>query len=347
MGEIPQTTKVRFGFLLVAGGCGGHCNARNERVAMGRRAKRGFVGPIWARGEARGRAQGRASGRGFAPFGPLRQRALRGAVALIAAVTLSQAAQGQERGTGPEDVVEVSLAEMASVTAPEISAPQMLPPESLLSLQPMAADVRAQIAGQAGFLVKTQGEALLISERPLARPWEGPRIPKLRWDGRRGAAGWSFATITAVERHSRRLTAKVPRDIETFCPAYASASKHERTAFWAALVSGIARYESHFKPKAAGGGGQWIGLMQIAPRTAQYYGCALPEGGTVAGLQDGGANLACAVRILARQVGRDGAIAGKDGAWRGAARDWAVMRTASKRANIAEWTRKQPYCQIR
>lgn len=309
---------------------------------MGRRAKRGLAGPIWARGEARGRAPLRASGRGFAPFGPFRQRALRGAVALIAAMTLSQAAQGQERGTGPEGIVDVSLTEMASVVAPQI-----LPPESLLSLQPMAAAARAQIARRAGFLAKTQGEALLISARPLARPWEGPRIPKLRWDGRRGAAGWSFATITAVERHSRRLTAKVPRDIKTFCPAYARASKHERTAFWAALVSGIARYESHFKPKAAGGGGQWIGLMQIAPRTAQHYGCALPEGGTVAGLQDGGANLACAVRILARQVGRDGAIAGKDGAWRGAARDWAVMRTASKRANIAAWTRKQPYCQIR
>ncbi|WP_376874074.1 transglycosylase SLT domain-containing protein [Albirhodobacter sp. R86504] len=183
------------------------------------------------------------------------------------------------------------------------------------------------------------------SDRPVERPWEGPRIPKLRWDGRQNAGAWSYAAISAIERNSGTLTGQIPSDIDTFCPAYAGASDYERAAFWAALVSGIARFESHFKPRAAGGGGRWIGLMQISPATAQHYNCKLPEDQTADGLKIGAANVSCAIKILARQVGRDGQIAGKAGAWRGAARDWAVMRKPELRENIAAWTRKQPYCQ--
>ena len=116
----------------------------------------------------------------------------------------------------------------------------------------------------------------------------------------------------------------------------------ERRAFWAGLFSALAKHESTWNPEAKGGGGRWIGLMQIAPDTARAYDCDLPEG---AGLTDGEANLACAVKIAAAQVGRDGAIVSDgSGDWRGIARDWAPMRVEAKREDVADWTSAQDYC---
>jgi hypothetical protein len=51
------------------------------------------------------------------------------------------------------------------------------------------------------------------------------------------------------------------------------------------------------------------------------------------------------VRIAAKQVRRDGAIVSDgSGGWRGAARDWAPLRSAEKRADVADWTSRQSYC---
>jgi hypothetical protein len=60
-------------------------------------------------------------------------------------------------------------------------------------------------------------------------------------------------------------------------------------------------------------------------------------------LKDGAANLACALRIGAAQVERDGVVVGAGN--RGLGRDWAPFRKASKRADIAAWTSAQSYCQ--
>jgi hypothetical protein len=79
--------------------------------------------------------------------------------------------------------------------------------------------------------------------------------------------------------------------------------------------------------------------MQISPATARHYNC---EAQSTAALKDGAANLACAIRIMSEQVDKDGLVAG--GGNRGIGRDWAPFRNASKRADIAEWTRSQSYC---
>lgn len=136
------------------------------------------------------------------------------------------------------------------------------------------------------------------------------------------------------------LAAKVPADIQGWCPGYDDASLTERRAFWAGLLSATAKHESTWNPKAAGGGGRWIGLMQIAPQTARAYKC---EAQSSAALKNGEANLACAIRIMSAQVDRDGVVAG--GGARGIGRDWAPFRSASKRADIAAWTKSQDYCQ--
>ncbi|MFC7704056.1 transglycosylase SLT domain-containing protein [Plastorhodobacter daqingensis] len=166
-------------------------------------------------------------------------------------------------------------------------------------------------------------------------------LPVTRWDHRPEAADWTRAALSAVETHGAALPATLPADIETFCPGYATASEDDRAAFWVGLMSALARYESTWRPEAAGAGGRYRGLLQISPQTARNYGCAATD----RGLYDGAANLSCAIRIASRQVARTGVVAGKPGAWGGIAADWMPMRDASKRAEIARWTASQQYCQ--
>lgn len=166
-------------------------------------------------------------------------------------------------------------------------------------------------------------------------------LPVMRWDHRPEAALWTRASLAAVQGHGRALLVSVPRDITSFCPAYPEASDADRAAFWAGLLSALAKHESTWRPEAAGGGGKWIGLTQIDPRTAAGYGC---DAQSPAALKDGAANLSCAVRIAAHQVGRDDYLVTNGRDWRGMARDWMPFRNEAKRAEMAAWTRAQSYC---
>jgi hypothetical protein len=168
---------------------------------------------------------------------------------------------------------------------------------------------------------------------------EPAEAPPMRWDFRPEAPAWTAATLSALESDGAALAEIVPADIDTFCPSYVDSDPRDRRAFWAGLFSALAKHESTWNPAASGGGGRWIGLLQISPRTAQQYGC---DASSVAELKDGAANLACGVRIAAVQVGRDGLVAGNGS--QGIGRDWAPIRSADKRDDIAEWTRAQSYC---
>ncbi|AUH63353.1 lytic transglycosylase domain-containing protein [Paracoccus zhejiangensis] len=160
----------------------------------------------------------------------------------------------------------------------------------------------------------------------------------MRWGDRNGSDAWTKATLAALEQHGVQMVSQVPGDISSYCPAYAERGPEGRRAFWAGLLSAVAKHESTYNPQASGGGGKWLGLMQISPATWNHYGCT-------GKMMDGADNMACAVKIMSRQVGRDNAVARGGDGWRGVARDWAPMRNASKRADIAAWTSKQNYCQ--
>ena len=160
-------------------------------------------------------------------------------------------------------------------------------------------------------------------------------VPAMRWGERRGGDEWARETLAALESHGVALVGTVPGDVATYCPAYASQDAEARRHFWVGFLSSLAKHESTWNPQAKGGGGKWLGLMQIAPSTWRGYGCS-------GEILDGGDNLACAVKIMAKQVGRDGVIAG--GGKHGVGRDWAPMRSSAKRADIAGWTRQQSYC---
>lgn len=164
--------------------------------------------------------------------------------------------------------------------------------------------------------------------------------PPMRWDHHPEGEDWTESTLVALSTKDAILSEQVPADITAWCPAYPDAPVEARRAFWAGLLSAVAKYESTWNPNASGGGGRWIGLMQISPNTAQNYGC---DATSVSALKDGEANLECAVEIMSEQVAKDGLVAG--GGNRGIGRDWAPLRSAEKRAEMASWTSEQPYCQ--
>jgi len=165
-----------------------------------------------------------------------------------------------------------------------------------------------------------------------------PALPLMAWEHRPEADSWTTATLTALETHGAPLLQSVPGDIDVWCPGYRTASEEDRAAFWAGVFSALARHESTWNPRAVGGGDRWFGLTQISPATARGYAC---EARTGSDLLNGAANLACAVRIAARTVLRDGVVASGR---RGLAADWAPFLNSSKRSEMIAWTREQPFC---
>jgi len=166
-------------------------------------------------------------------------------------------------------------------------------------------------------------------------------LPVMQWDHHPQSAAWTEATLEALRDEGAILASTVPMDVAEFCPTYAEASPEDRRAFWAGLFSAIARYESTWNPQAVGGGGRYFGLLQISPRTADYVGCDLSEGG----LKDGETNLECAVRIAANRAPEEGGLVRGPGALAGLVNDWGPMHDPAKVATISAWTRSQSYCQ--
>lgn len=170
---------------------------------------------------------------------------------------------------------------------------------------------------------------------PVAVP---EALPIMAWDEHAESEEWTEATLAALRTEGVALLSEVPGDIGTWCPGYVEAESEQRAAFWAGLLSALARFESTWNPNAVGGGGQWFGLVQISPGTARSYGCSADSGSE---LTDGSANLACAVRIASQTVTRDGVVAAGGG---GFAADWGPFASSSKRAEMAEWVSSQSYC---
>lgn len=165
-------------------------------------------------------------------------------------------------------------------------------------------------------------------------------IPAMRWDSHAQSAEWTAQTLMAVAQEDAALAARVPADIGRLCPGYAEGTLPERRAFWAGLISTVGKYESGYNPQAAGGGGRYIGLMQISPRSAANYGC---DATSASALKDGTANLACAVEMVAHHVERDGVAVGNGR--QGIGRDWMPFRKATMRAEMENWVKAQSYCQ--
>lgn len=180
--------------------------------------------------------------------------------------------------------------------------------------------------------------ALLAACQPVAEAEIAAPEIVTRWDHRPEAPIWNAAMVEALTSDAADMLSLTPGDAEEFCPGYAEAGTDERAAFWVAFFSGLARYESGWRPEASGAGGRYRGLLQISPATARHHGCDIASAGE---LYDGATNLACATRIAASAVQRDGVIATGRG---GVASDWPPLRNPRKRAEIAAFTRALPVC---
>lgn len=163
-------------------------------------------------------------------------------------------------------------------------------------------------------------------------------LPPAAWDHVPEATRWTTAVLDALDGPGVALVADVPADVERFCPSFREASLADRKAFWVGFLSALAEKESTWRPDVSGGGGRWHGLLQISPATAEGYGCAAT---TPDALRTGPANLRCAVRIMGQTVSRDGVIAENRG---GVAADWGPLTRPDATAEIAMFTRSQPYC---
>lgn len=164
-------------------------------------------------------------------------------------------------------------------------------------------------------------------------------LPAAGWDHRPEAPDWTAATIAALKAEGAVLVGTVPSDIGAYCPGYAEAKPDDRRAFWVGLLSVVARHESGWNPHARGGGGRFLGLLQISKPTAEAHGCGADT------LLDGAGNLSCGVRIIAGSVARDGVLfEDGSGGWGGIARDWLPFRDRSVRLGLADWTAQQSYC---
>ena len=157
--------------------------------------------------------------------------------------------------------------------------------------------------------------------------------PAMQWGDQNPE--WTDAALEALNAEGVTLLSSMPADVLQYCPAYAAQDRENRAAFWAGLLSAVARHESGMNPAAQDGGR--FGLLRITRRAAQDSGC----GGSLLRGED---NLKCAVRIMARSVAEDGAIASERSGWRGAARNWLPLRSAARRSEIANWTSRQSYC---
>lgn len=159
-----------------------------------------------------------------------------------------------------------------------------------------------------------------------------------RWDGTDGGGRWTAAALSALDGHGAPLVKLVPADIRDYCPRYEAAGDRARKAFWVNLVASLSLHESTWDPDASGGDGRWHGLLQIAPATAQGYGCRADD---ASGLRDGVLNIACGLRIMSVTVPRDGVISA---GMRGVAADWGPFHQPRKRDDIQGYTRSLPYC---
>ena len=173
------------------------------------------------------------------------------------------------------------------------------------------------------------------------------------WSEKNPDGSWTRITERAVAQSP--LVKLVPADVQNFCPRYASLPQQQRSQFWVALFSAMAKPESNFKPqsfyqeKFKDGKGRRVisrGLLQISHESANQprYACDVKQ---PQHLHDPKVNLSCGVKIMSKWVKTDGVITqprwSKDP--KGGGRYWSTLRPQrGKVQSIASFTRQLPFC---
>lgn len=153
--------------------------------------------------------------------------------------------------------------------------------------------------------MKTLIVTLILSSLSTASVYAAEYSAFKRGKGAKWQKAWTQPALKGINANLMSLK---PSDIETYCPGYGGASKELKENCWLRLVSGIAAFESGFKPGAVGdrwnppsNGGPAYGLMQIQARECKGRSPTTVEG-----------NLACGTAMMARLIKRDGVITGRE-----------------------------------
>lgn len=144
------------------------------------------------------------------------------------------------------------------------------------------------------------------------------------------------AARAQIVRMNPSYIASPPSDFKTsWCPKYSSLSKQQKIDTWAWLLTGMAKFESSYKPREAYHEGQTdaslsgvvsTGLLQISFNSSQAApyksrGCPIEK---KKDLIDPTKNLACGVAMIEALVERDGCISCRTN--KGASAYWSVLR---------------------
>lgn len=177
-----------------------------------------------------------------------------------------------------------------------------------------------------------------------------PALPTGRWDSKPDGPAWTRFALAGIDAHGQGLLATQPADVASYCPRYPQAGPADRRAFWAGLMSALARPESNFNPAVTftesfpDSSGRPVvsrGLLQISQESANGYGCGITDPQQ---LHDPETHLSCAARIINRLVTRDGVIGSTSAPWKGMSAYWSPFRRADARAELQQWTARQSYC---
>ena len=193
-------------------------------------------------------------------------------------------------------------------------------------------------------------DATTLDARAQAPSPQEAEILAARWEGHHAdARNWTVFTFGEVTAHGADLLNTSVADLRDFCPIPAM-GENDMTNFFVYLISSVAELESNFDPATQyrestilDSQGRPVisrGLLQLSLESANGYGCGFLH---ATDLHDPERNLSCGIRILARWIGTDARIGGRDnGNWQGAARYWSVLRRPNAVEQIRKWT--SSYC---
>ena len=171
---------------------------------------------------------------------------------------------------------------------------------------------------------------------------------------------WTDFTAKALDEVGEILLAKVPEDMNEWCPGFKKLDRDARKSFWVHFISAMAVFESSFNTQAKhrekfndrnGDPVVSRGLLQLSVESAQGFGCNWIEKSQ--DLHDPELNLKCGVKILNRHVGSDNRVFGQNvdvgggrvAKWMGAPRYWGIFRLTNVRGAIQRAVTRLKICQ--
>ena len=181
--------------------------------------------------------------------------------------------------------------------------------------------------------------------------WDSYRDPKGAYTG----ADLTRITLRELDAQPDNFLATNPKDYRQWCPAFKSLGREGRKAFYLALISGIARFESDFRASVKyleSGGHYSRGILQLGQLALSYYPDSRCDvSGDPRQLHDISENLTCGVMLVSYWTQRDEHIASNgnkgdgDARYFGAARYWSTLREGRRGYDqISAYTRALPIC---